>query len=91
MIKEYHIKKNYFGFLLGKGYDKIITNTLKCEREYVNGEISGKMKEYHENGKLKFEGEYLNGIKIKGKELDDDGDLEFEGEYLNGNRWNGME
>ena len=38
------------------------------------------------NGKLKFEGEYLNGKRNgKGKEYND-GKLEFEGEYLNGER-----
>ena len=39
------------------------------------------------NGKLKFEGEYLNGKRNgKGKEYDYDGKLLFEGEYLNGQR-----
>ena len=38
-------------------------------------------------GRLKFEGEYLNGKKNgKGKEYDEDGILIFEGEYLNGER-----
>ena len=52
---------------------------------YKKGEKTGKGKEYY-NGKLIFEGEYLNG---EGKEYDYDGDLLFEGEYLNGKRWNG--
>jgi len=34
---------------------------LKIEREYLNGEWNGKDKEYYYDGKLKFEGEYLNG------------------------------
>ena len=39
------------------------------------------------NGKLMFEGEYLNGeINGKGKEYDDYGHLIYEGEYLNGKR-----
>ena len=39
------------------------------------------------NGKLKFEGEYLNGKRNgKGKEYDEDGQLIFEGKYLNGQR-----
>ena len=29
--------------------------------EYLNGKRNGKGKEYHDNGKLKFEGEYKNG------------------------------
>ena len=45
---------------------------------------------YYDNGKLKFEGEYLNGKRNgKGKEYDYDGNLEFEGEYLHGEKWNG--
>ena len=48
----------------------------------------GKGKEYYDNGKLKFEGEYLNGERNgKGKEYYWNGKLEFEGEYLNGNRF----
>ena len=35
--------------------------------------------------KLTFEGEYLNGKRLKGKEYSD-GELIFEGEYLNGKR-----
>ena len=44
--------------------------------------------DYYNNGKLEFEGEYLNGKRNgKGKEYDDfDGRLIFEGEYLNGKR-----
>ena len=39
------------------------------------------------NGKLEFEGEYLNGKRNgKGKEYFYIGDLEFEGEYLNGKK-----
>ena len=56
--------------------------------ELING--TGKIKEYHGNGKLEFEGEYLNGERNgKGKEYYYDGKLKFEGEYLNGKRWNG--
>ena len=46
---------------------------------------NGKGKEYYENGKLLFEGEYLNNKRNgKGKEYDDNGNILFEGEYLNG-------
>ena len=42
-------------------------------------------KEY--NGKLMFEGEYLNGKRNgKGKEYDFNGKLKFEGEFLNGTK-----
>ena len=30
--------------------------------EYLNGERNGKGKEYYNNGKLLFKGEYLNGV-----------------------------
>ena len=50
-----------------------------------------KGKEYDDNGRLIFEGEYLNGIKNgKGKEYDDNGNIFFEGEYLNGKKRNGI-
>ena len=50
--------------------------------------MNGKGKEYYNNCKLKFEGEYLKGKRWngKGKEYDKDGKLKFEGEYLNGKR-----
>ena len=47
-------------------------------------------KEFNDYGKLRFEGEYLNGERNgKGKEYNYDGELIFEGEFLNGKRWNG--
>ena len=43
------------------------------------------MVEYQDNGKLKFEGEYLNWKKNgKAKDYNYNGKLIFEGEYLNG-------
>ena len=51
-------------------------------------EGKGQIKEYNENGKLIFEGEYLNGKRNgKGKEYYNNGNVAFEGEYLNGKRW----
>ena len=51
--------------------------------ELING--NGKVKEYYNNCRLRFEGEYLNGKKNgKAKVYDIDGQLQFEGEYLNG-------
>ena len=53
----------------------------------------GLIKEFYINGKLKFEGEYLNElITGKGKLYDNDGILMVEGEYLNGLiTWKGKE
>ena len=47
--------------------------------------MHGEGKEYYENGKLKYEGEYNEGVKHgKGKEYDENGNLIFEGEYNDG-------
>ena len=46
-------------------------------------------KEYDYDGKLKFEGEYLNGKPWKGKAYHYNGDVRYLGEYYNGKRWNG--
>ena len=60
---------------------------LISECDYIFGKITGKGKEYFENGNVLFEGEYLNGKKIgKGKEYYENGYLLFEGEYYNGER-----
>ena len=57
---------------------------MNIEYELKNG--TGKVKEYNVNGKIIFEGEYLNGKKNeKGKEFWN-GNLEFEGEFLNGEK-----
>ena len=56
--------------------------------EIKNG--NGHIKIYHDNGKLKFEGEYLNGERNgKGKEYYINGEIKFKGDYLNGKIWNG--
>jgi len=51
------------------------------------------VKEYSEDGKLIFEGEYLNGVKNgKCREYNYNiyhNYLRFEGEYLDGKKWNG--
>ena len=65
----------------GKGYDE----NGNIIYEINNG--NGKVKEYFSNGQIKFEGEYLNGLKNgKVKEYSENGLLKFEGEYLNGKR-----
>ena len=65
----------------GKGFDE----NGNVIYELKNG--NGKVKEY-KNGKLIFEGEYLNGKRNgKGKEFDElFGKILFEGEYLEGKR-----
>ena len=58
----------------------------------MNGKRNGKGREYYENGKLLFEGEYLNGKKWNGKIMEYyfNGKLKFDGEYLNGEKkWKG--
>ena len=71
----------------GKGYFKEYDyyGGLEFEGDYLNGERSGKGKEYWD-GHLVFEGEYLNGEKWNGKRTDYyyGGDLHYEFEYLNG-------
>ena len=54
----------------------------------MNNDINRKGKEYYSDGKLLFEGEYLNGQRNgEGKEYNFiNGKLEFEGEYLNGKK-----
>ena len=61
------------------------------EKDMMNGNIiyelingNGKVKEYDDDGNLKYEGEYLNGKRNgKGKEYSCEGNLLFEDEYLN--------
>ena len=73
-------------------------NILIFKGEYLNGERSGKGKEYGIYGcmyqdiyKLIFKGEYLNGKRWngKGKEINSYQNLTFIGQYLNGK--NGMD
>ena len=49
----------------GKEYLKD-TNIIIFEGNYLNGKRYGPGKEYYSNGKIKFEGEYLNGNIING-------------------------
>ena len=54
---------------------------------YKLTEGKGFIKEYDYHGKLKYEGEYLNGERNgKGKEYNFRGDIIFDGEYINGER-----
>ena len=58
----------------------------------MNGKKNGKGKELYSNGKIKYEGEFLDGkMHGKGREYDyyKSVTLIFEGEYINGQKWNG--
>ena len=80
-ILEYEGEYLYDRKYNGKGYDE----NGNVIYELING--NGKVKEYTNNCRLRFEGEYLNGLRNgKGKEYDLSCKLEFEGEYLNGKR-----
>ena len=60
----------------GKEY-KLNTNILIFEGQYQNGKKSGFGNEYYDNGKIKFEGKYLNGNKIKGIGFNRKGKIHF--------------
>ena len=48
----------------------------------------GIMKDYNDEGKLRFEGKYVYDYKMKGKDYTS-GRLEYEGEYFYNKKWNG--
>ena len=59
-------------------------------KENIKKEKNGKGKEYYFNGKLLYEGEYLNDEKKgKGKEYFINGNLHLIDQYLNGKKWDG--
>ena len=65
----------------GKGVIKeynSLTGILKFEVEYFNGKRNGKGKEYNEDGKLIFEGEYLNNKILNGKFYNRNNDAYYE-------------
>ena len=69
----------------GIGYDPEEKEIYRLE----NGK--GSVVIYDDDGKLMYEGEYLNGEKNgQGKEYDNSGKLVFEGEYLSGMQWKGI-
>ncbi len=84
--------KRYSGLYKQKIYGKTeikdtYTGTLLFQGYIANGKKNGEGKEYNEEGKLIFQGEYLDGKKWKGKFKEYDNDtknLVFECEYLNG-------
>ena len=84
--------KRYSGLYKQKIYGKTeikdtYTGTLLFQGYIANGKKNGEGKEYNEEGKLIFQGEYLDGKKWKGKFKEYDNDtknLVFECEYLYG-------
>ena len=69
-----------------KSFQKTINISI-INYQHFKGERNGKGKEYHDNGKISFEGEYLNGKRNgKGKEYYYKDQIKFEGEYLNDKR-----
>ena len=96
-ISEYDYKGKLLyieNYLNGERNGKKIKNFefsfgKESEKEYLNNKINGKVKKYYENGKLKFEGEYLYDHKKIGKEYFDNGKIKFEGEYLYDRFWDG--
>ena len=84
------IKGNYKINISEKNNKKIKDIEPNYQIEQINDDLlNGKCKEYYENGKLAFDGEYLNGqINGKCKEYyGNNGKLTFEGEYLNGKKY----
>ena len=61
----------------GKEY-KLYLNKKIFEGEYLNRKRNGRGKEYYENGKLKYEVEYLNGKRWKGKGYNIDNEIILE-------------
>ena len=59
--------------------------------QYELNEGKGYVKQYNYNGKLIFEGEYLNGKKWNGKGKADFEGFDFEGEWLNEKEKDGKE
>ena len=57
---------------------------MKFEGEYLNGKRNGKGKEYYDNGKLLFEGNFLNGNRFTGKVYDIKGNMSYDLENMNG-------
>ena len=58
-------------------------NNLLHEIEYFDGKKLGKAKEYYDNGKMRFKGEYLDDITKKGIVYDKKGNVIFEGDLKN--------
>ena len=100
MEKEMGKEKNIVNIqrTIAKEKEYYFDGKLEYEGEYLNGERSGKGKEYYKVYgflgycfvKLKYKGEYLHG-KMHGKgklysPINED-KLQFKGEFRNGKKW----
>jgi len=76
-------------YLNGKKYNGIGYD-INGNKAYEIKLGRGKVKEFFDDGVLKFEGEYYNGERNgQGKRYDYEGEILFEGIYLNGEKWTG--
>ena len=82
LIRQYFFRKKN-----GKDKEYNYNGKLLYEGEFLNDKRHGIGKEYYDE-KLKFEGEYLYGWKVKGKFYIND-KLRYEGEYLLDKFYNG--
>ena len=78
-------------YFQGKKWNGIGYN-IQGEKDFEIKDGNGEIKEYYDNGKLKFKCEYKNGCIIgKGEEYHEyNGKIKFEGNYINGKRWKGI-
>ena len=76
---EFKNDKRWNGKFESGDYEINIINGISQEKEVKNGKI----KKYFENGKIKFEGEYLKGTILNGTGYKKNGDIDFE--IKNGN------
>ena len=91
--EKYNNKKSMFvgGYYNGKRWNGIGYDINGNEDFEIKCGKGKSVKEYFDDGKIKFEGEYYNGERNgKGKRYDYEGGIIFEGEYLNGERWKGF-
>ena len=84
---EYNYKDNLSYKIKNKFFRKIIeehnNNKIKYEVVRLKRKKNGKGKEYYCYGIIKFEGEYLEGLRWNGKGYNKKGELEYE--LINGN------
>ena len=104
-IKSLYFRRNIFLYTNEKvkldimKYNKNLQNLMDLNLDYYkrySGKyiviiINKKVEEYNaSDGKLIYDGEYLNGKRNgEGIEYDFEGSIIFEGEFKNGRRWNG--
>ena len=86
--KEYHENILEFEgeYLCGNKWNGIVYDSRgNVKHEIING--NGKVKEYYDDGQIRFIGEYLNGLRNgTGKEFDIFGGTLYEGEYSKGKK-----